>query len=101
VDLAAALRQRLGRERVREHEPLAPFTTLRVGGPADLLAEVRSADEALEVVRLAREASVKVAWLGGGSNLLVADRGVRGLVVRWHGGAVSSPRPAGYAPKRA
>jgi UDP-N-acetylmuramate dehydrogenase len=93
VDLAAALRQRLGRERVREHEPLAPLTTLRVGGPADLLAEVRSADEALEVVRLAREASVKVAWLGGGSNLLVADRGVRGLVVRWHGGAVSSPAP--------
>lgn len=93
MDLAAALRQRLGRERVREHEPLAPFTTLRVGGPADLLAEVRSADEALEVVRLAREASVKVAWLGGGSNLLVADRGVRGLVVRWHGGALSSPAP--------
>jgi len=93
VDLAAALRQRLGRERVREHEPLAPFTTLRVGGPADLLAEVRSADEALEVVRLAREASVKVSWLGGGSNLLVADRGVRGLVVRWHGGALSSPAP--------
>ena len=93
MDLAAALRQRLGRERVREHEPLAPFTTLRVGGPADLLAEVRSADEALEVVRLAREASVRVAWLGGGSNLLVADRGVRGLVVRWHGGALSSPAP--------
>ena len=93
MDLAAALRQRLGRERVREHEPLAPLTTLRVGGPADLLAEVRSADEALDVVRLAREASVKVAWLGGGSNLLVADRGVRGLVVRWHGGAVSSPAP--------
>ena len=93
MDLAAALRQRLGRERVREHEPLAPLTTLRVGGPADLLAEVRSADEALDVVRLAREASVKVAWLGGGSNLLVGDRGVRGLVVRWHGGAMSSPAP--------
>jgi UDP-N-acetylmuramate dehydrogenase len=93
VDLAAALRQRLGRERVREHEPLAPLTTLRVGGPADLLAEVRSADEALDVVRLAHAASVKVAWLGGGSNLLVGDRGVRGLVVRWHGGALSSPAP--------
>ena len=34
-----------------------------------------------------------VTWLGGGSNLLVGDRGVRGLVVRWHGGAVSSPGP--------
>ena len=91
MDLAAALRQRLGRERVREHEPLAPLTTLRVGGPADLLAEVRSADEALDVLRLARDGRVPITWLGGGSNLLVGDRGVRGLVIRWHGGEVSSP----------
>jgi UDP-N-acetylmuramate dehydrogenase len=82
VDLAAALRQRLGPERVREHEPLAPLTTLRVGGPADVLAEVRSADEALDVLRLARETSARVAWLGNGSNLLVGNGGVRGLVVR-------------------
>lgn len=91
MDLAAALRQRLGPERVREHEPLAPLTTLRVGGPADLLAEVRSADEALDVLRLARDGRVPITWLGGGSNLLVGDRGVRGLVIRWHGGEVSSP----------
>ena len=78
---------------MHEHAPLAPLTTLRVGGPADLLAEVRSADEALAALRLAREAGVAVSWLGGGSNLLVGDRGVRGLVVRWHGGAVSSPAP--------
>jgi len=91
VDLAAALRQRLGPERVREHEPLAPLTTLRVGGPADLLAEVRNAGEALDVLRLARDGRVPITWLGGGSNLLVGDRGVRGLVIRWHGGEVSSP----------
>jgi len=91
VDLAAALRQRLGPERVREHEPLAPLTTLRVGGPADLLAEVGNAGEALDVLRLARDGRVPITWLGGGSNLLVGDRGVRGLVIRWHGGEVSSP----------
>jgi UDP-N-acetylmuramate dehydrogenase len=91
VVLAAALRQRLGPERVREHEPLAPLTTLRVGGPADLLAEVRNAGEALDVLRLARDGRVPITWLGGGSNLLVGDRGVRGLVIRWHGGEVSSP----------
>lgn len=91
MDLAAALRQRLGPERVREHEPLAPLTTLRVGGPADLLAEVRNVGEALDVLRLARDGRVPITWLGGGSNLLVGDRGVRGLVIRWHGGEVSSP----------
>jgi UDP-N-acetylmuramate dehydrogenase len=93
VDLAAALRLRLGPERVLARAPLAALTTLRVGGPADVLAEVRSADEALAALRLAREAGAPVLWLGGGSNLLVGDRGVRGLVVRWHGGSVSSPAP--------
>ena len=78
---------------MHEHAPLASLTTLRVGGPADLLAEVRSADEALATLRLARDAGVAVSWLGGGSNLLVGDGGVRGLVVRWHGGAVTTPAP--------
>jgi UDP-N-acetylmuramate dehydrogenase len=78
---------------VRVNAPLAPLTTLRVGGPADVLAEVRGADEALAALRLASEAGVPVFWLGGGSNLLVGDLGVRGLVVRWHGGAVSAPAP--------
>jgi UDP-N-acetylmuramate dehydrogenase len=93
VDLAAALRARLGPERVRTHAPLAPLNTLRVGGPADVLVEVRGADEALSALQLAREAGVPVYWLGGGSNLLVGDLGVRGLVARWHGGAISSPAP--------
>jgi UDP-N-acetylmuramate dehydrogenase len=93
VDLAEALRARLGAERVRSNTPLAPLTTLRIGGPADLLVEVRGADEALATLELARQAGVAVSWLGGGSNLLVGDLGVRGLVVRWHGGAVSSPAP--------
>ena len=93
MDLAAALGARLGPERVRTNVPLAPLTTLRVGGPADVLTEVRSADEALSALQLARQAGVSVVWLGGGSNLLVGDLGVRGLVVRWHGGAVSSVAP--------
>jgi len=93
VELAAALRERLGAARVRAQAPLAPLTTLRIGGPAELLAEVRGADEALAVLRLARQAGVPVLWLGGGSNLLVGDLGVRGLVVRWHGGGLSAPAP--------
>ena len=93
MDLAAALRARLGPERVRTNAPLAPLTSLRVGGPADVLADVRSADEALATLQLARERGAMVSWLGGGSNLLVGDLGVRGLVLRWHGGAVSSPAP--------
>jgi UDP-N-acetylmuramate dehydrogenase len=90
MDLASALRARLGAPRVSERASLAPLTTFRIGGPADLLAEVRSAEEALAALRLAREAGVPVTWLGGGSNVLIGDGGVRGLVVRWHGGRMEA-----------
>jgi UDP-N-acetylmuramate dehydrogenase len=93
MDLAQALRAALGEDRVRREVPLAPLTTFRVGGPADLLAEVRSADEALVAVRLAREAGVPLTWLGGGSNVLVGDGGVRGLVARFHGGRIDLVAP--------
>jgi UDP-N-acetylmuramate dehydrogenase len=90
MDLAQSLRAALGEDRVRRDALLAPFTTFRIGGPADLLAEVRSADEALRALRLAHDARVPLTWLGGGSNVLVGDVGIRGLVVRWHGGRVDS-----------
>jgi UDP-N-acetylmuramate dehydrogenase len=93
VDLAADLRRRLGPERVRTQASLSLLTTLRVGGPADVLVEVRSADEALAVQELARSAGVPVTWLGGGSNVLIGDGGVRGVVARWHGGALSRSAP--------
>jgi len=93
MDLAAALRGALGAERVHENAPLARWTTFRIGGPADLLAGVRSADEALVALRLAREAGVPLTWLGGGSNVLVGDGGIRGLVVRWQGGRVETVAP--------
>jgi len=93
MDLAAALRAKLGAGRVHEDAPLARLTSFRIGGPADLLAEVRSAEEALFTARLAREAGVPLTWLGGGSNVLVGDGGIRGLVVRWHGGRVETLAP--------
>ncbi len=66
----------------RPDEPLAPRTSIRVGGPADLL--VRPADPAdlAALLGAARQLGLPVAILGGGANTLVADAGVRGLVVR-------------------
>src|SRR5512143_2372306 len=93
MDLRAALAARLGDERVRARAPLAPLTTFRIGGPADLLADVRSAEEALFALRLAREVRAPLTWLGGGSNVLIGDGGIRGLVVRWHGGRVETVAP--------
>jgi len=78
--LAADLRDRLGL-RVRLDEPLARYTTMRVGGPADLLVAAHSAAELVAIARLARSRSVPLVVLGRGSDLVVSDRGVRGLVI--------------------
>ena len=81
-----ALTKAFGADRVRRHIVLAPFTTFRVGGPADFLIETRNSDEMLIALRLAHQAEVPVTVLGGGSNVLVSDAGVRGLVIRPRGG---------------
>lgn len=84
----ARLVELLGADRVAKDVPLAPLTTFRVGGPADWLVTLRSVEDVRNAVALARDEGVPVSILGGGSNLLVADDGVRGLVVRVHGGDV-------------
>lgn len=68
--------------RVREHETLAPYTTFKIGGPADLFFEPRSADELAVVILLARENGIPYFLLGLGANILVGDKGFRGLVIR-------------------
>jgi UDP-N-acetylmuramate dehydrogenase len=92
-DFGAQLSNLVGEDRVGRNAPLAPFTTFKVGGPADWFVTLKSADDVRAVVQLAREWLVPVSVLGGGSNLLVADRGVRGLVIRIHGGDVRALGP--------
>jgi UDP-N-acetylmuramate dehydrogenase len=84
------LQETFGDQRVLCDAPLAPFTTFQVGGPADWLITLRSADEIERAVVIAAEWEVPVSVIGGGSNLLVADSGVRGLVIRIHGGDVTA-----------
>lgn len=67
--------------RVRVQAPLAPLTTFHVGGPADYLVEAQSADQVVAVARLASAEGLPITVLGGGSNVLIADRGIRGVVV--------------------
>ncbi|HEX4348213.1 MAG TPA: UDP-N-acetylmuramate dehydrogenase [Vicinamibacterales bacterium] len=88
ADVLASFEREFGRGRAVANAPLAPFTTFRVGGPADWLLETRSSDEILRALRVASSIGVPVTILGGGSNVLVADMGVRGLVIRPRAGAI-------------
>ena len=67
---------------LRRDEPLARHTSMRVGGPADLFFEVESPDELAARVRFARRRGLPLFVLGGGTNLVVSDRGVRGVVLK-------------------
>jgi len=70
------------RSRIVREAPLAPFTSLQVGGPAEALLTVCREDELAEAVLAACSAGVPWFVLGGGTNLCVSDAGVRGLVIR-------------------
>jgi UDP-N-acetylmuramate dehydrogenase len=88
TDPGGALRDAFGPARVQQNAPLAPLTTFKVGGPADWLLELHGGEELKQAASIAREAGVRLTVLGGGSNVLISDSGVRGIVVRVHGGEV-------------
>lgn len=88
----AGLRALVGADRVQTNAPLADLTTFHVGGPADWLVSVRSVQELEGLVVLARDHDVPLTVIGGGSNVLVADAGVRGVVVRLQFTGIAEPR---------
>lgn len=69
-------------ERLRPAEPLGRYTSYRIGGPADLFLDPADTDDLCFALGEAARLGVPVTRLGGGTNILVSDRGVRGLVVR-------------------
>ena len=87
------------RGEVLRDAPLAPRTAIRVGGPADLLVRPADPGALAELLRAVRELGVPLAILGGGANTLVADAGVRGVVLRLPPDLVPEERPAGETPR--
>jgi UDP-N-acetylmuramate dehydrogenase len=81
ISTGTDIQRRIGVKTSRD-EPLARFTTMRVGGPADLFATVHNAHELRALVRFARTRGLPHFVLGRGSDLVIADRGIRGLVIQ-------------------
>jgi UDP-N-acetylmuramate dehydrogenase len=80
-------------ERLRTNVPLAPFTTFKIGGPADMLYDATAADDLANAVTAARAAGIPFFVLGLGANILIGDGGFRGLVIRNTAGALQFPTP--------
>ncbi|OGG24559.1 UDP-N-acetylenolpyruvoylglucosamine reductase [Candidatus Gottesmanbacteria bacterium RIFCSPLOWO2_01_FULL_43_11b] len=69
-------------EKAKENEPLGRYTTLKIGGPADLFFDAKTIDELTEAITSARKLGIPYFMLGGGTNILIGDRGIRGLVIK-------------------
>ena len=73
-------------EITRTDEPLAPYTWMKIGGPAQYFIEPRTVEELAAVVCVCHAEQIPVRLLGSGSNLLIRDEGVSGVVIRLRGG---------------
>ena len=82
TDFADKLLEIVGADGVRAEEPLARHTTFAIGGPAQWLVEPASEDQVRAVAQLCRQAGMQLRVLGLGSNVLAADEGVRGVVLK-------------------
>lgn len=79
-------REILAADQILEAEPMSRHTTFRIGGPADLFLVPKSGVETAAVLRVCREENIPYFILGNGSNLLVSDKGYRGVVVQLYRG---------------
>ena len=93
--LVSALRESIPKKQLAENAPMTRYTTLRLGGPAELMCEIASAEQLSTALAAADALHVPVTLLGNGSNILVRDGGIRGLII--HIGEqfaeVSAPAP--------
>ena len=67
---------------IKKNEPLKNHTSFKIGGPADEFSEVNNEEEITELIKYAKEKGIPYTIMGNGSNLLVSDKGVRGLVIK-------------------
>jgi UDP-N-acetylmuramate dehydrogenase len=82
-------------------EPLKRHTSFKIGGPADLFAQPENAEQLKQLIMAAREHNIPVTLFGGGTNLLVSDKGIRGLVIttkQLQSAAIVLPKEAGTDP---
>ncbi len=79
--------------RVERQVSLAPYTTIKIGGPAEYFAAVNTVDQFVALVRWAQSIHLPYFVLGGGSNILISDAGIHGLVIYNRCRAVEQPAP--------
>lgn len=81
MNIIAQLQNKLD-DKVRENEPLGKYTTFKIGGPADYFYDAKTTEELVGAVTAGRALHLPIFLLGGGTNILIGDRGIRGLTIK-------------------
>jgi len=87
MNIRESLQKKLD-NRVKEQESLARYTTFKIGGPADYFFEAKTTDEFVAAITVGRTLAIPMFILGGGTNILIGDRGIRGFVIKNSSGAI-------------
>lgn len=82
MDYIELLKQKLGKEKVLLNEPMSKHTSLKTGGNADIFVKVNNLENLQFILKIVKENSIPLFVLGNGSNLLVSDKGIRGIVCK-------------------
>ena len=75
----------VGEDGVKENEPMKSHTTFKVGGPADFFLMPQTMEQVQKIIKLAKQEHIPYLFIGNGSNLLVSDHGIRGMVITMMG----------------
>lgn len=76
------LKKIFGENRIREHEPMSSHTTFKIGGPAEYYIDISMPDEIVKAVQITKKLGIPFFIFGGGSNIIVSDKGIEGLTVK-------------------
>ena len=82
IDIFKELQKKMKKEQILENEPMSKHTSFKIGGPADYFVKASSIDEIKFVLKLCEKNKIPLTVVGNGTNLLVSDKGIRGIVLK-------------------
>jgi UDP-N-acetylmuramate dehydrogenase len=80
--MGKSLEEIISKDKIRYNEPMSKHTTMRVGGPADIMVLPNTVQEIIDVINYAKENNIPVRVIGNGSNMIVSDLGIEGIVIK-------------------
>ena len=82
AEIAKSLENIISKDLIKTNEPMKNHTSFKIGGPAEIYIKITSIEELQKVLEFAKKENIKITILGNGSNVLVSDKGIKGIVIK-------------------